>query len=649
VSVLKYRPEVDGLRAVAVIPVVLFHLGASWLPGGFIGVDVFFVISGFLITSIILREHAAGTFTFSGFWMRRVRRILPAMLAMLIVTSVAGYFLMFGPSWNGLGRQVLSAIGIYANFEMWQLSGDYWGPAAESAPLLHTWSLSVEEQFYLFYPLLLLILLKFTPKRVFPIILAGSALSLAIGVYGTAHHPNATFYFLPPRAWELAAGCLLAIFERERGPAPHGNISRTLAFTGLFSIAAGYYLIQGAEGFPGFWALLPVVGTVLVIRFSGGEKCLAGRALGWAPVVFIGKCSYSLYLWHWPVIVLAAALKLKYPDSVNLGGIVVVMILLTLASYYFIEKPTRKMKRILPPVIVALVVSLGLAVFLLRADYEYDLSKFAPVEAFGPSYDVAPIPPERGEGVSGLISAPRVTSQYTAYANDGIIRKFGGEEPTVVVLGSSHGLMWGRTIEEICEELGLTVSFYTARAILPWIKLPVEKEPIPNFTADQRFTFDTKRLENLNKWAPRVIVAVDRWSVRGDPFQYSEFLKYIESCGSQVIIIGQPPELPTEGVSVPLFMAYQFNANPESAPETATLEAHRKEIVDSANSRMKGFSDTFDFCHFLPVSDLFEIGEDQVITREGDEVLYIDEDHLSQAGVQKAKARLRQQIINAFK
>ena len=165
-SAIKYRPEVDGLRAVAVIPVVLFHLGASWIPGGFLGVDVFFVISGFLITSIILKEQAAGTFTFSGFWMRRVRRIMPAMLTMLIATSVAGYFLMFGPSWKSLGNQVFSALGLYANIEMWMLSGNYWGPAAESAPLLHTWSLSVEEQFYLFYPLLLLILLKFAPKRV---------------------------------------------------------------------------------------------------------------------------------------------------------------------------------------------------------------------------------------------------------------------------------------------------------------------------------------------------------------------------------------------------------------------------------------------------------------------------------------------------
>ena len=647
-SAIKYRPEVDGLRAVAVIPVVLFHLGASWVPGGFIGVDVFFVISGFLITSIILKEQAAGTFTFSGFWMRRVRRIMPAMLAMLIATSVAGYFLMFGPSWRSLGNQVFSALGLYANIEMWMLFRNYWGPAAESAPLLHTWSLSVEEQFYLFYPLLLLILLKFVPKRVFTLILGGSALSLAIGVYATTHSPSAAFYFLPPRAWELAAGCLLAIFERSRGPAPKGSISRTLALTGLLLIGAGYYLIQGADGFPGFWALLPVVGTVLVIRFACAEQCLAGRILGWAPVVYIGKCSYSLYLWHWPVIVLAVALKLKYPEMVNLWGIVTAMTVLTLISYHFVECPTRRMKRILPLVLVGLAISVAFAVFLRQAKYTYDLSVFAPVEAFGSVYDVVPFPPEVGESIEGVITQDRDPAQYSAHANDGIIRQFGGETPSVVVLGSSHGLMWGRTIEEICQELELTVSFYTARATPPWISLPVVAAPSRFFTAEQKVTFDTKRLENIKAWSPEVVILIDRWSSRGDPFEHVDLLQYFESCGSQVILVGQPPELSTGNMSIPLLMAYQYSAS-ENPPPQALLEAHNQEAVDQANSRIRELSESFEFCYFVGVQDLFEIEGEHVIVRDGDDVLYIDDDHLSQAGVQKAKNRLKQTVISLVK
>ena len=650
-SALKYRPEVDGLRAVAVIPVVLFHLGAAWIPGGFIGVDVFFVISGFLITSIILKEQAAGTFTFSGFWMRRIRRILPAMLAMLIVTSIVGYYLLFGPSWSGLGRQVLSAIGIYANIEMWQLSGSYWGPAAESAPLLHTWSLSVEEQFYLFYPLLLLLLLKFTPKRVFPIILAGSALSLAVGVYATSHHASAAFYFLPPRAWELAAGCLLAIFERERGPAPHDNISRTLALSGLLLIAAGYYLIQGAEGFPGFWALLPVVGTVLVIRFSGGEKCLTGRALGWAPVVFIGKCSYSLYLWHWPVIVLAAALKLKYPDSVNLGGIVIVMILLTLASYYFIEKPTRKMKRILPPVIGALIVSLGLAVFLLKADYHYDTSKLEPTEFFGFMYDVTPDPMEesdRSERWNGLIAPAR--EQRDKDITQGILRYFGGETPALVVLGSSHGMMWGNTIAGVCDELGITVSMFNADGVSPWIDFSIGEEVSRVFPAKQKKqkkVFDAQRLECLKAWSPKVVIIVHRWSPKNDLFQYLEFLRYIESCGAQVILMEQPPELPIGNVNAPEYLVYQYPELESGSISrlVITLEGEYKEEQDQANARVLELCQSLDFCHFLPLSDLYEVSTDEVLAVDDGRVLYIDDDHLSEAGAQRARKRIMQKIV----
>lgn len=450
-SVIRYRPEVDGLRALAVIPVVLFHLNSALMPGGFVGVDVFFVISGFLITSIILKEQREGSFTFSGFWMRRVRRIMPAMLFMLIATSFAGYLLLFGPDWTGLSNQVFSALGLYANIQMWMLSGNYWGPAAESAPLLHTWSLSVEEQFYLFYPLLLLLLLKYMPKRVFTVILLGSFASFACCVYATAHHSNAAFYFLPTRAWELAAGCLLAIFEYSRGPVAKDNISRSLALAGLFLIAAGYFFIGGAEGFPGFRALLPVVGAVLIIRFASTEGCFVGRLLGFRPIVYIGKCSYSLYLWHWPVIVLAAAFKLRYPNLVSIWSVLAVIVVFTLISYHFIECPARKMKHVMTPVLIGLLVSCASAYYLRIADYEYDLSVLEPTESYTALYDVAPVPPEANEGIEGVTVQSRDSSQYTAYSGSGIVRQFVGELPSVVVLGSSHALMWGRTIELIAD------------------------------------------------------------------------------------------------------------------------------------------------------------------------------------------------------
>ena len=532
---------------------------------------------------------------------------------------------------------------------MWQLSGNYWGPAAENAPLLHTWSLSVEEQFYLFYPLFLLVLLKFFPKRVFTIVLVGSALSFLLGVYGTIHSPSAAFYFLPTRAWELATGCLLAIFERSRGPAPKGSISRTLALTGLLLIGAGYYLIQGAEGFPGFWALMPVVGSVLVIRFSGGEKCLAGNLLSSAPVVYIGKCSYSLYLWHWPVIVLAAAIELKQPGSVNLPVVVAFILVSTLLSYHFIEKPTRKMTGVMKPVILGLVASIAMAGILMKADYNYDLSRFAPVQSFNPSYDVAPSAPARGEGVQGLITSMREPEQDTAYENDGILKKYGGATPDVVVLGSSHGMMWAKVIDEVVEELGLSVSFYTARATPPVIEFPIKAKATTVFSADEKRKFDETRLAKIKDWSPPLVIFIDRWSFRTNlQASYSGLLNYIKDCGSQVLFLGQPPEVEVGDYSVPLFVAYQTDERVDLNSQTL-IHAHRAEEVSEGNERVKQLSDSSDRIHYLPTHDAFTSGEHEVVVRDQDEILYIDEDHLSYAGALRGKELIKSKITDLVK
>lgn len=648
-STIKYRPEVDGLRAVAVIPVVLFHLSAAWIPGGFAGVDVFFVISGYLITSIILKEQAAGTFTFKNFWMRRVRRILPALLTMLIAASVAGYFLLFGPSWQGIGDQVFSAIFLYANVEMWQLSTDYWGPAADNAPLLHTWSLSVEEQFYLFYPLFLLVLLKYIPKRAFACVLAVSAVSFAIGVYATSHSPSAAFYFLPTRAWELAAGCLLAIFERSRGPAPKGNISRALGAAGLGIIFVGYYFIQGADGFPGTLALMPVVGSVLVIRYAGGEKCFAGSVLSSPPIVYIGKCSYSLYLWHWPIIVLAAASELKRPGSVNLPIIVAFIVVSTLLSYHFIEKPTRKMAGVMKPVILGLVASISMAGFLMKADYNYDLSRFAPIQTFNPSYDVSPIASVVSQDSQQIVvRSAHQSDQLIAYAKDGILKLYGGKTPDIVVLGSSHALMWAKVIDEIAEELGLSVSFFTARGTPPLIEFPISGKPVSKFNTEQKKVFDETRLAKIKEWSPQLVIVVDRWSFRTDIPAYAEFLYYIKDCGSQVLFFGQPPEAEVGDYSVPLFIAYQTAATPDFAKQTL-IHSHRVNEVALGNESVESLAVTSDFVHFLSVHDLYIGGNNEVLVRDGDQILYIDEDHLSYAGALRGKELIKSKITDLVK
>ncbi|MED5419167.1 MAG: acyltransferase, partial [Verrucomicrobiota bacterium] len=207
---LTYRSEIDGLRAVAVLAVVFYHLGPTFLPGGFVGVDVFFVISGFLITSIILRESADRTFTLKNFWMRRIRRLFPALAVVLLATLAAGSLILYQKEWSSLGAQLFAVLILLANFHLHIETGNYWGPTAEDVPLLHTWSLAVEEQFYLLFPLLLLLLLRLGKRSIIPLLSLGALASLAHGILVTNTTPSYAFYLLPTRAWELLAGCLLA-------------------------------------------------------------------------------------------------------------------------------------------------------------------------------------------------------------------------------------------------------------------------------------------------------------------------------------------------------------------------------------------------------------------------------------------------------
>jgi peptidoglycan/LPS O-acetylase OafA/YrhL len=204
-NTLKYRPEVDGLRAFAVIPVVIFHLRAKMLSGGFLGVDVFFVISGFLITSLILNNLRAGDFTFAGFYIRRIRRIAPAVTVMILGTLAASYFLVFRPQLEPVRKDAIAAALSFANFNYLLNFGDYWGQAAESSLFLHTWSLSVEEQFYFVYPAFLFLLWKLRAP-IGKVMAATIALSIALFCYCSIKHPDFAFYMLPTRAWELGAG-----------------------------------------------------------------------------------------------------------------------------------------------------------------------------------------------------------------------------------------------------------------------------------------------------------------------------------------------------------------------------------------------------------------------------------------------------------
>ncbi|WP_454684476.1 acyltransferase family protein [Ancylobacter moscoviensis] len=331
---LSYRADIDGLRAVAVLAVLFFHAGVAAVPGGYVGVDVFFVISGYLITAILRREAESGAWSIARFYERRIRRILPALIVMSAVTVLlAGVFLL--PTMNrDVPKQAMAALGFVANIYFW-LTSDYFAAAAETKPFLHTWSLGVEEQFYLFMPLVMLAVAGWGRRRQIVVLSALAALSLGLCVALTPRHPEASFYLLPMRAWELLAGGLL-------GYLPSGGrprwLDEMLASAGLLMLAGAIFLFDDTTPFPGYAAILPVLGAALLIRAAPGTW--VGRFLSARAMVGIGLISYSLYLWHWPITVFARS------GAVDLGRaapaiILGLSLLLGYLSWRFIEQPFR--------------------------------------------------------------------------------------------------------------------------------------------------------------------------------------------------------------------------------------------------------------------------------------------------------------------
>lgn len=351
-SHLRYRPEIDGLRAVAVLSVVFFHakLGFS---GGFVGVDIFFVISGYLITTLVLRDLERGQFSMVDFWERRARRIMPALAVLVLAVLVGSYFVLLPEDLRMLGRSAAAQAVFAANFFFYSRAGDYFAGAAEEMPLLHMWSLAVEEQFYLVFPMLLFLVFKLPALRsrgrlilVFGVIFI---LSLIVGIFQTAMQPLAAFYLLPARAWELLAGSLLAFVPFHWNPAKR-LLRESFSYAGLLLIGFAVFSYSDEVPFPGVAALLPCLGTVLIIWANGAALAgppepvpltTLGRLLASRPVVFIGLISYSLYLWHWPVLVLTDYWMLEKPWWSRVL-LVLASFILAIFSWRFVETPFRK-------------------------------------------------------------------------------------------------------------------------------------------------------------------------------------------------------------------------------------------------------------------------------------------------------------------
>jgi peptidoglycan/LPS O-acetylase OafA/YrhL len=344
---LAYRPEIDGLRTIAVMLVILHHLGWAALPGGYVGVDVFFVISGYLITAILFAEIRSGEFSVARFYKRRIIRLAPAYFLVLVVASVAAMFFMLPAEILNYAQSVIYSTFFMANFFMWKEVGGYFGAQSDFVPLLHLWSLAVEEQFYIFWPLILFAAYRLLGRRsVLPLVLTVIVVGIAISEWGVQNYRAAAYYLLPTRFFELMVGALLAVVPRFGRPMP--VIRELLGITGLALIlyAATSYSTEAL--FPGYAAVVPCIGAALIIYFAQQGQGFVGKFLSLSPMVSVGRISYPAYLWHWPIIAFLNLHLIKIDLIVGTFTLAATL-LLSWLTYRYAELPFQRMNALRLP------------------------------------------------------------------------------------------------------------------------------------------------------------------------------------------------------------------------------------------------------------------------------------------------------------
>lgn len=373
---MKYRPDIDALRAVAVLSVVLYHFSKDWLPGGFVGVDIFFVISGYLITGILVKGVEKNTLSLSGFYLRRVRRILPATIFCVLTTTFFGTLFFIPTDGLSLAKSALAALLSFSNIFFWKsIDTSYFASSSDTLPLLHTWSLGVEEQFYIVWPLIIIAFSKFRKLKwlgVIAVVIA--ALSFYIGNHFITIDQSFSYYMLPARAGELLMGALAYICSKKIDRL-NMHFAHLLSFFGILLVAFSLYYYNKDMGFPGFDAIIPTLGASLYIIGGINTGNLINKTLSAKPIVFIGLISFSLYLWHWPILAFAryTYTELDFEISIYCGFLIIFM---TLLSYYFIEIPFRKEsngKLKYSLISIGFVIAAGISLFVINNNGALDV------------------------------------------------------------------------------------------------------------------------------------------------------------------------------------------------------------------------------------------------------------------------------------
>ncbi len=597
------------------------------------GVDVFFVISGYLITSIILTELNDGTFTFRGFWERRVRRIFPALAVMVITVLVLAWFLQFPPKiLTSIGKQALTVAGAVSNYGMLHLTSDYWSADADLIPLLHTWSLAIEEQFYLFLPAFLFLLFKFRKRSWASGVLIFLTISSFLWCLKTSSQNDGdAFYLLPSRAWELFAGSILAFLSPSFFEKVPINVSRHVANFGLILIGLAYLTID-EKGFPGWKAIAPVLGAFIFIGFSG-QGGWASKLLARRPFVSVGKVSYSLYLWHWPALVFGKLFSDLFESTTIRWVAFLLSIFIAAGSYLFIESLGKKTKNIweLSGAVFLILISLSVAIVFIpqkTGSKFYAKSSIYEFDAFNRSKNIA----EHDLTVSkNADPAGKLYSEYSVTINP-------LAKTEIVVLGDSHGLQWASLIEKISLKNGISCSFWTTRGVAPFL----DDKSVPKLMSQsRRKEFNLQKINYITQTKPRVVLVIARWDscfARNDLNHLEDLISKIHQVSPQsnIVILNQPPIFAFGNIEACewIYWRFSFGLNIESAPE---LESSN---WAAANEYLQNLPKKFDYLSIINVDDIYRIQSNRVRLYQNKKLLYRDDDHLSDDGALMAEERI---------
>lgn len=532
-SQIKYRPDIDGLRALAVLLVVLYHAKFPIL-GGFVGVDVFFVISGYLITAIIRKEISNGSFTYAGFYNRRIKRIFPSLLVVLFSTLVASIFILMPDEFMYMIKSSIFTILSISNFLFYFNATSYFSGNADQIPLLHTWSLSVEEQYYLIVPLLIAFVIKKVRRHELLTFILIILVLFVVSQYGAMTDTSLSYYMLPFRAFELMIGGITSILTSKYN-FESKNISNKIAILGLVLIAFSSLSLEKESLFPGYNALIPCMGAALIIIAGANQPTtpIVNRYLTLKPIVFIGKISYSMYLWHWPIIALLNYRGIEFSIFVKLG-ILLLTIALSIFNYYAFENRVRKLNI---DFLHSLLILLILPLFCFSLIFFWGSAK----NGF----------PERFKN-NDFANENRAEVKYSQCYDSYLLTKDGlciigdvTKKPETIMIGDSIAGSYIEFIDYLAKDAGKSIAVTVSSSLPPIMNINPYREGtnVSKYRSENRLSYNNKRIELAREYKNVIIGASwgnDNSYFKANGYDIFSTLEYLSSHGSKLIVMLRP-------------------------------------------------------------------------------------------------------------